>query len=195
MPDKVEHLHKALVNHYDNYDDSSRDTLRDYTIGSHNLNSFLFKRQNSSFKPTESQNKVYGEKINFMDDALKRHKTPHKLTVYSGMKYDPRTAIDKNNVVLHPSYLSTSLDKHQALDFANSGDYKGDNSHRHIMKINVPKGHPGAYVEHLTHNEGEKEFILPRGTKLKYRGTQSHEGFGDQQGDYTLHEHAMDIVK
>jgi len=50
-------------------------------------------------------------------------------------------------------------------------------------------------------SETNQEFILPRGTKLKYRGTQTHQAHGS--GPFTdksptemvVHEHNMDIVK
>jgi hypothetical protein len=119
-----------------------------------------------------------------MDSGMERHKTPHKLTVYSGIKYDPGEKMDKNKIVHHPSYLSTSLDKFTAKGFSNC------TTNKHVLKIHVPKGHPGAYVDHFSENPGEKEFILPRNTKLKYRGTQV---IGDRKGK--ILEHTMEIVK
>lgn len=37
---------------------------------------------------------------------------------------------------------------------------------RHILKIHVPKGHPGAYVAPHSQHPHEREFTLPPGTKM-----------------------------
>jgi hypothetical protein len=190
---KPKHLNNTLTQHYSKYNDEDKDIIHHYTTSSEDMNNYAWERH---------QDKKYPIKINHesnqedMDAALNRHKTPHKLSVYSGIKYDPRNKMDSKGVVEHPAYLSSSLHKHTAKFFSGT-DITDKNVVGHVLKINVPKGHPGGYVEHHTNNPGEEEFILPRGTKLKYRGTQTHQvpygGVINQAT--TVHEHSMDIVK
>jgi len=133
-----------------------------------------------------------------LDAAINLHKTPHKLAVWSGTGIDPREHMNSEGIVHHPAYLSTSLSPYIAKGFAiNSRQYKleGNELHTHLMKIHVPKGHPGAYVAHLK-NPDEKEFILPRNTKLKHIKTDTEqESFGYGSRKYFTHVHHMKVVE
>jgi hypothetical protein len=115
--------------------------------------------------------------INNIQDALHYHKTPFKFHVYSSTIHDPRDLKDSNNVVHHPAFMSTTLNK----DFAKTWERK----HNHILKINVPKESPGAYVEHFSAVPGQNEFILPHGHNLKYKKTESYNN---------THYHYMDLL-
>jgi hypothetical protein len=82
---------------------------------------------------------------------------------------DPTLHADPvSGIVNHPAYLSTSLDKNIAKGFARSHAVSSDN---HILKIDVPKGHEGAYVAHIGGMSKEKEFILPRGLNMRIKST------------------------
>lgn len=160
-----------LIHHYSNFDRKHAAELRDYTDSSHELNKALWdsKGTTANFEPHLKLS------VQRMDLVVKHHKTPHPLTVYTGLKKAPiitsqETGPTKENLHHHPAYLSTSLHPKIASEFAAiSQDTKEGNKivyHHHILKINVPKEHPGAYVEKYSAHPEEKEFILPRNTKL-----------------------------
>jgi hypothetical protein len=94
--------------------------------------------------------------------------------------------------VVHHGFMSTSIDKHVAKGYSEARgrakekprggktifghdehhyrvDEKGEKHrdfHHHILKIHVPKGQHGAYTAHHSYYPDEREYILPRGTKL-----------------------------
>jgi hypothetical protein len=96
--------------------------------------------------------------------------------------------------------MSTSLSRSVAHRFIKSNEIENDDSlefHHHMLHIHVPKGHPGAFVDGISENQKEKEFILPRGTNLKHKFTHTYlkkaKSLGDREAYY--HIHHMDIVK
>jgi hypothetical protein len=170
------HLHNKLSNHY-KFNDEDIKPIKDYTKDSSRLNAYQWKKKENGYK--NAYHKESEERTSEMDDILDRHRTPHKLTLFSGTPHDPREAMNKEKIVNHPAYLSTSLSKKIAKDFSG-----------HVLKIHVPKGHPGAYVDHHSYNGSEKEFILPRDTKMKYKFTQEHK----LDDGSTVFEHHMDVI-
>ena len=97
----------------------------------------------------------------------------------------------KNKIVNHPAYLSTSLDKKRAEYFSSKNKNYDKNGiiHRHMLKIHVPKGNNGMYVEKNVGLRGEKELILPRNTKLRHIKTEKKEGVLPQNNNYKTHTH------
>ena len=192
---KLNPLHEKLIDHYHGFDEYQRNAIESYTDSSRSLNNYHWERHKNPAKEAYSG---FENRTQNLDGALHKHRTPHKLTVYSGTQIDPRDMKDEKNMVHHPAYLSTSLNKHSASFFAplKSLDADGEKYTRHIMKIHVPKGHPGAYVDHISMNQGEREFILPRGTNLKYKGTQSlKDPNGYENEKYYIHEHHFEVMK
>ncbi len=190
QPSKLDGLHNNLMKHYNDYDEYHEGAIKDYTKDSESLNSYHWERRNDNVpKDTYMQNKTLD-----MDNAVDQHRTPHKLSVYSGVKTNIKDKMDSNLTLNHPAYISTSLNKHSANFFAhpiyNENNGKSEN---HILKINVPKDHPGAYVDHKSDNEGEKEFILPRNTQLKYKGSTTYKK-EDTGLSRDIVEHNMDII-
>lgn len=129
--------------------------------------------------------KIIHHKIG-MDNLLSKYKTPIDFHVFTGLHEPPVKAWHKLKVPLHmvhPGYISTSLHKNIAQNFAYSrlfttlreptisnDDYsqKGElQMHKHILRIRVPKGQHGYYAHHNSTVPREHEFILPRGTNLK----------------------------
>ena len=37
----------------------------------------------------------------------------------------------------------------------------------HVLRIHLPKGHHGLYIGKMSKHRGEKEFLLPRHTRLR----------------------------
>jgi hypothetical protein len=136
--------------------------------------------------------------IGQMDANLASHKTPESFHVYSGTPHDPRKIMNSEGIVHHPAYLSTST-RHSVADSFATKRFNDDFHSRmdnHVMKINVPKDHPGMYVGHNNSMGGEHEFILPRGTNLKHVKTETNSRLHGNGVD-TVHDHVhhMEIVK
>ena len=174
-PKTVAAVHKNLSQHYhflDNHHENHEEhheAINKYTDDSTDLNEHLWEtHKGARMKGGHPYSELLDKETKRMDAALNYHKTPHPITVYSGTKMDPRQHINKEGIVKHPAYLSTSLDKNIAKAFARSHAVSSDN---HILKIDVPKGHKGAYVAHIGGLSKEKEFILPRGLNMKIKST------------------------
>jgi len=192
----IQHLHSSLRDHYHTFESHHLGEIHDYTLGSYGVNSYQWDKH-VGYQNTPSYSMLYDEKTKQLDAALNHYKTPHKLTLYSGMKLDPRKRMD-NGVLYHPAYLSTSLSKSIGKKFGYIGPNTEGASVHHVLNIKVPKGHPGAYVEHVSLNKREHEFILPRGLKLKHIKTDVHnfdEGREDYPDKRQVLEHHMEIVK
>jgi hypothetical protein len=183
-------LHDELSKHYkiDQHFDISR-PIKDYTDDSYGVNNHLWKRH-KKLKMNEEE-KSYKQNIPKLDEAMERFKTPKSFTVHSGINYDPTETKNSENVVHHPAYLSTSIRKDTAMGF---GDLQKGNI-KHILSINVPKGHKGVYVGDHSELPGEREFILPRGTNLKHEKTtiEKHKHLIYKDG-IEIHTHHMSIV-
>jgi len=198
--DDLNKTHAKLISHYTGYNADENAYMRDYTGASHGINNFHWKQHKG--EEVSLVSKVpYEIRSQYIDSALAKHKTPMKLTVFSGVKGDPREKMNSEGVVHHPAYLSTSLNKRTGKDFGYDGEESGGVSGgtqygvHHVLKIKVPRGHPGAYVDDFSKNKGEHEFILPRGMNLRHIRTQTFQTHNENQ-NYTeiIHEHHMEIV-
>lgn len=98
--------------------------------------------------------------VNSLDSAIRNHKAHDDLILYSGTNKDHAERLRSQEVVHHPSFISTSISPSAARSFATQ---KGGD----IVKIHVPKGHPGVYIHGVTNYEGEREFVLPKGLNLR----------------------------
>jgi hypothetical protein len=184
--DEAHDLHKSLVNHYSNYTDKHKKSIKDYTHQSFYLNDFHWKTHNNI--PTTTK---YTEDTKNMDSVVNAHKTPQNLTVYSKSIHDPRTLKNYKDIVHHPAYLSASIQRSVAknLKWNHHTDKETGEEHHHILKIDVPRGSPGAYVDHHSSLSSQKEFIIPRGSNLKYHKTESQK-FGKDN----YHYHHMELL-
>lgn len=180
---KAQQTHEILKKHY-HYEPHQVHQIGSYTNNSESLNNSLYKNKGHIDKLRDK----HQEQVKKMDELVHRHKTPHEFHVYTGLhhahnltkiKAKQNGSIHAPIKVQHHAYTSTSLDKRAAKNFAHSTheihkttvDEHGhphhiEEHHRHMLKIHVPAGHHGAYVDHHSSTPGEKEFILPRGTKL-----------------------------
>ena len=173
---KVSDTHKKLKSHYKfDGDGIHASAIAHYTgiAGSRNLNQHLIK--------TNGIAKKHKSLIKHLDSALTKHKTPHAFEVHTGVgaKHPLHQHLNGKHKgpikLVHHAYTSTSLEHKYTQYFAGEHTvlekHKGkipaaQHTHIHTITIKVPKGHHGAYVDHLSNNRGEKEFILPRDTKL-----------------------------
>ncbi len=199
----LESKSEQLVNHYPKSNEFSPDeknALNSYTTSSRTINGYHWQRNNKAANAyiPKKRNDVE-ELTNHLDLALKKTKSPHKIVVYSGTRHDPREHMNENKIVNHPAYVSTSLDKDRAQSFSEKNktiDGENETIHQHILKIHVPKKSDGMYVEHNFGLRGEKEFILPRNTKLRHIKTETKEGVHEDYSDYKSHTHLhhMEVV-
>ncbi len=157
-----------LRKHYNkkHYNDNELNAMQEYSTDSQSLNRGLHSGGRLS------QNDSYIHK--HLQTAIHRVKTPHHMVVYSGLKYSPeiRGNIEPHGSVYHhKAYLSASLNHTVATGFSGETYEEQENGdvhvHRHVLKIHVPKGHPGIYMEDHSMNPFEHEMLLPPGTRLK----------------------------
>ena len=161
---------KHLVEHY-KYNNEQKKHIKDFTGNSFEVNDYHWRKHEAKTYNMPEGSLISGlnkEKLDhhtkIMDSAME-HKTPHDMTVYSGVVNDPRPQKNKKGIVNHPAYLSTSLHKNVAEDFAET---RGEGDEQHLLEIYVPQGSKGAYINHVSHFGGQKEFLLPRETNMKH---------------------------
>jgi hypothetical protein len=181
--------HDLLTKHYKPlYHDPKSSSLINYVgTGSYNMNNRLWTTHKGEPYHDDIDEEYIDEHIKNLHDITTSHQTPKALTVWSGTRHDPRKMMNSEGIMHHPAFLSTSLSKKTAKDFANQGskfDFKTGVRSHHIMKIKIPKGHPGYYVGG-DGGDGEHEFILPDATNLKHLHTEFSENLN---GD-TIHRH------
>lgn len=186
--DKAFSHHMKLSKTY-NYEPDHVKTIHDYTYRSNELNSYHWDKHAgkdlSKHDPPKEEART--EK---MDSLMKVHKTPEDMHVFSKTIHDPRVLKDKDSMVHHPAYMSTSLSRGIAknLKWSFKKDEAGD-THHHILKIAVPKGSEGAYVDKHSAIPSQREFILPRGSNMKYHDTKTQ-----KLGKDHYHYHEMSLT-
>jgi len=172
------------------YSIPQKNHLYNFKMSSYNVNNYHWEKHKGKGEHDATEEK----KTKHLDAAINNNKTPEPLTVYSGIGYDPRKRMNKDGVVHHPAYLSTSLERESAKTFAAKNstiDHENKTIHRHMLQIDVPQGHPSALVPH---NTFEKELVLPRGMNLRHKKTDTNETtspYGEKLIHYTHH---MEIV-
>ncbi len=201
--EKHKQLHKEMGQHYAIHDHEDDARILHYTDESQDLNHYLHKKEQLKQKGEEYHSQHYEDYSKGLQKALMKHKTPHELTVYSGLRYSPEDLFDKYGkrkgshvVVNHPAFLSTSISKHIANKFSKHDPYSdyisrktaGQDRSHHMLKIHIPKGHPGAYIAHRSFVPNEKEFLLPHHTKLSIERTPEHDS---EAGTYVWHAHVL----
>jgi hypothetical protein len=163
-------IHRRLF--MDGKKDKVQAAVKNYTKGSEQLNSHLFKTEGN---PKES----FHEKIGHIDKYLASKPSPADFHTYSGLHKAPKPGLH-----IHHGYMSTSLDPGTAEQFAKGPD-------THILKLNIKKDtNHGAYLEPHTKNKDEREFLVGRGKHIQiHPEPEKHEYYGS-----TVHVWHGDIV-
>lgn len=121
--------------------------------------------------------------VNNIDNSIKSFDLKQNLSVIRGTSIEAlqRMGININNAVgqiyWDPAYISASISKDIALDFAlDFASHSGGAPA--LIQFDIPAGKGrGAYVETITANPGEKEFIIPRETEFEiYESIQNENG-------------------
>lgn len=170
--------HNEMVSNAPKLSDDEVDTVKNYT---NKLNHYYNNgvSLNEHLHHGIELNEKQSEFVSALDNIMDKTKLHDDLTVYTGTNKRHSDLIRKYDVVNHPGFVSTSLSLNSARSFAQ--DNGGD-----IVKIHVPKEHRGLYVSHISDYDGEREFVLPRNTKLKIHRDKEQVLVHDS-GNYRVH--------
>lgn len=90
-------------------------------------------------------------------DSLIKSKIGRDIEVNARLSFDPRPFMSKTNHIHLPSFTLTTLNKFTDDPFCGN----------HVLHIIMKKTDPGAYLDKITANDGEREILLPRNTTIK----------------------------
>ena len=200
IPDKVlKPLHDELVKHY-KFEPTHGAAIHEYTKGSRRINNHLYEMEKKSLGMPHDKNSVsdtYKKSVDHtlskLKEALSVHKAKKDMHVFSGVPIDPRKYFDKSGshtTVRMPAFTSTSLKQSIAENFTTNTSHnlkKGTmkKSEYHVLRIKVPKGSHGAYVEHHSFFNNEHEFILHPGSHIKI----AHKPYHTDSNAYANHHY------
>lgn len=162
-------IHTQLEPHYDKFDDADLNAIDKYTKNS-TINKTLLNNPEHADSFTKS-----------LDTAIAKHQAPDTIAVFSGTSPEHAKKLRSSDSVFHPAYLSTSTSINSARAFAAGHEENGD-----IIKINIPKGHPSAYVASQSTHSGEREMLLPKGLTLNIDRSKEQVLVGPY-GEYKVH--------
>ncbi len=188
MRNRGESVHKTIKTHYDKeyenkIEPDEKNAIENYQIDSGDVNDYHWKKHKKEDISRMNKENVEDieNKTKGIDSVMNKSKTPHKLHVYSGTIHDPRYIKNDEGIVHHPAFLSTTVNETYGRLRAKSLANRTGATEEHMLKIHVPKDHPGIYMpsaspDAVGANESEREFMLPRGTNLKHIKTTREEG-------------------
>ena len=141
--------------------DAERKAVRQYTTED-------YKEINSRLRASTPAAGGKSPLVKAIDAAMARSSMPENVVTWRGAG---RTlgaqikagAIGVGDVMEDRAFMSTSIIKKKALDFNATTDTA-------VLKIRVPEGARGMYVDDISDSRGEYELLLPRGTRLHVRG-------------------------
>jgi hypothetical protein len=159
---------EALHPHFPAPEGEQYGALRKYTLGSKALNKAMIDHHTQG---RELPDHMEVQK-HHLQNYLTSHSAPHDMTVHSGTSHSPEHyPIDEKTGKRHmklPAFTSTSIDLHTAQGFGSQDStvHKPEYPGRHVLSIHVPKGSPGAYIDHHSALSGEFEHLLPHSSRL-----------------------------
>lgn len=178
--DRTTSLHHSLDDHYFPLKGKDHDI---YNYGEHSksLNSALIARYDAGANMKRlGAFKEYGvkpEDVGYvdhkaLDSIVRQTKSPHDLTLYTGIRRHPQKRANGDGLLHLPAYTSTSLNAAPAISFATKSprhisEDPQDRRNKHVLKISYPKGSHGVYIGKQTDIPGEREFLMPRGVTLR----------------------------
>ena len=146
------------------FDEAELQAIENYTgDGYAEINRYLYKGHDDGVSP--EQDEIINRTIETLDSAFEETQTPFPYTVYSGLS--SRYRADKFHLggeYIFRGYVSTSLDFNTAIGgFADVGD----SDQPVVLQVELKKGQKAIYVDAVSANAGERETLLPRGSKIK----------------------------
>lgn len=151
------------------------DQIKRYTDVSRNISRELYKHHADNSTVPEYIDDVH---IPTMDDITSKMLSKN-MKLYTGVRHDPRTTVDANNIMHVPAYMSTSDRYSVAERFAQrqasrkdkyENDVKVHNEPAHVLEISAKKRQLAAKIANQSAYRDENEFLLPRNTKLQIVG-------------------------
>ena len=146
------------------FDSTEIDAIQNYTgDGYQAINRYLYKGHDDGATPDDDA--YLTNTINALDSAFEETSAPFDYTVYSGLssRYNP-DKFQINGEYIFRGYVSTSLDFDTAIGgFADVGDTEQPV----VLQIEIKKGQKSIYLDAISDNSGERETLLPRGSKIK----------------------------
>jgi hypothetical protein len=139
-----------------------------------------YKTVNPHLRHGTAASKKTSDMVTHLDSALARSRTPVALSVYRQVDLS-KSGYDLDKLVpgtrlRDEGYGSTSVDPYSSFT-GGAGGVR--------MKIAVPKGSRGAYIESVSSRGAEHEFLLPRGYTLEVVG-RSKTSYGVTELDVRL---------
>ncbi|MCE6013345.1 ADP-ribosyltransferase, partial [Levilactobacillus brevis] len=120
-----------------------------------------YEKINGYLRNGKGQKKVV-KKAQLVQKGISKFKLRYNTTVYRGIS-NKGLKLSLNNrglsvgsIYQDKAFSSTSLSKQVALGF----------SSQCLLRINIPAGVHGAYIDPISKNKGEKEYLLKEGQKL-----------------------------
>ncbi|TPR39121.1 hypothetical protein DY037_01500 [Apilactobacillus micheneri] len=136
----------------------------DYSLSGYtNDNTYL--RTGKSKKITKTKREVKN-----VQDALRKFKLRKPITVYRGLngigysKGLNGQPSQVGSIYSDKAFQSTSVDQDAAIGFLNTSEKNPNNNI--LIKLNVPAGNNGAYINSISKSKNEKEYLLNSGKKM-----------------------------
>lgn len=146
------------------FDDTELQAIEEYTSNGYAaINRYLYKGHDDGVSAEQDEN--LNQTIETLDSAFEETQTPFSYTVYSGLS--SRYSADKFQLggeYIFRGYVSTSLSFNTAIGgFADVGD----SDQPVVLQVELKKGQKAIYLDAVSVNSGERETLLPRGSKIK----------------------------
>ena len=146
------------------FDKNEINAINEYTSEAfEDINRYLYKGHDEG--ATKEQDDYLNRTIETLDSAFEETQTPFPYTVYSGLS--SRYSADKfqrGGEYVFRGYVSTSLDFNTAIGgFADVGD----KDQPVVLQVELKKGQKAIYLDAVSANSGERETLLPRGSRIK----------------------------
>lgn len=172
-----------------NYTGAASGRLNRFLIHSHTGNEDALKEEMRSNDHIYPDKESYHRDIDGVSQAIKESpELPHPVVVYSGLSgrsgiihhAEKHKQTSTEPMTFHlPAFTSTSLKFGTGAAFAKDAPLMPDEHSMYhskvvrkdiqdVLKIHLPAGHKdGAYVDAISENPGESEYLLDKGQKLK----------------------------
>jgi hypothetical protein len=179
-----------LLGRLSSYYSTGGEHLTDYTRYSGKVNGHLWNKHKN---PETPEDESINEHVAKLDKTLGAYKAPEDMTVWSKSIHDPREHINKDGVMHHPAYFSTSVRKSVVEGQYNNRNVVTDEKgikHHHLYEVHVSRGTGGVLIPDRTNvDKNAKEYLMPRGINMKYEGTVTKD-----DGNNMYHTHKMSVI-
>jgi len=132
--------------------DGEKSAIHTYTSGK-------FDRMNKALRTDSVEASGWGNEIKACGAALMRGKTPHAMTVTRGVSGSSQAMAALWEIATHQENRGKTFTDKGFGSTEVSGIFTYGGSFR--LTIHLPKGAPGGYVDSISANQGEREFLLP----------------------------------